>query len=278
MRGISAENLLKASLWFNGPPELLTSPVRAPHPPSMEGLHLELRSTTLMVADVVDALPTDRWETYGQILRILCYILRFTRILKGGGEYDTRDTPLHRDIIVPVELQEAEFRLFRYLQEQCYSNELACLRQGRRIVRHSSIVQLKPFLGPRGLLRVGGRLHLALLDYAEKHPIILPQSRVVALLVRQEHIRLKHTGLATLITTLRTRFWIVGVRRLVHKIRSSCVSCLRQDTAGQAPPPPPLPTDRIHPSASFAVSGLDHASSLYCTDSGDSKKYILLFT
>ena len=55
-------------------------------------------------------------------------------------------------------------------------------------------------------------------------------------------------------------------------------SCLRQDTAVKAPPPPPLPTDRIHPSASFAVSGLDHAGPLYCTDSGDSKKYILLFT
>ena len=26
-QGISAENLIKASLWFNGPPELLTSPV-----------------------------------------------------------------------------------------------------------------------------------------------------------------------------------------------------------------------------------------------------------
>ena len=72
---------------------------------------------------------------------------------------------------MPVELQEAEFRPFRYLQEQCYSNELACLHQGRRIVRQSRIVQLKLFLGPRGLLRVGGRLHLALLDYDKKHPI-----------------------------------------------------------------------------------------------------------
>ena len=141
----------------------------------MKELDLELRSTTLIVADVVDVLPTDGWGTYGKSLRILCYILSLTCILKGGGENDTRDTPLHRDIIVPVELQEAEFRPFRFFQEQCYSNELACLRQGRRIIRQSSIVQLKPFLGPQGLLRVGGRLHLALLDYNEKHPIILPQ-------------------------------------------------------------------------------------------------------
>ena len=119
---------------------------------------------------------------------------------------------------------------------------------------------------------------MALLDYDEKHPIILPQSRVVALFIRQKHIRLKHAGLATLITALRTRFWIVGVRRLVHKLRSSCVSCLRQDVAVKAPPPPPLPTDRIHPSAPFSVSGLNHAGPLYCTDAGDSKKYILLYT
>ena len=119
---------------------------------------------------------------------------------------------------------------------------------------------------------------MALLDFDKKHPIILPQSRVVALFIRQEHIRLKHAGLAALITVLRTRFWIVGVRRLVHKIRSRCVSCLRQDTAVKASPPPSLPTDRIHPSAPFSVSVLDHAGPLYCTDAGDSKKYILLFT
>ena len=68
------------------------------------------------------------------------------------------------------------------------------------------------------------------------------------------------------------------MRRLVFKIRSSCISCLRQDTAVKAPPPPPLPTDRIRPSAPVAVSGLDHAGQLYCTDAGDSKKHILLFT
>ena len=104
---------------------------------------------------------------------------------------------------------------------------------------------------------------MALLDYDKKHPILLPHLRVVALLVRQEHIRLRHAGSATLITALRTRFWIVDVHRLVHKILSSCVSSLRQNTAVKSLPPPPLPTDRIHPSAPFAVSGLDHAGPLY---------------
>ena len=65
-----------------------------------------------MVADVVEFLRliggerTERFEN--------------THILNGGGgaEYDTRNTHLHRHIILPMELQEAEFRLFLYLQEQ----------------------------------------------------------------------------------------------------------------------------------------------------------------
>ena len=206
---------------------------------------------------MVEVLSTDRWgmELYGKILIILCYILRFTRVFKDGSEYDTRDAPLRTDIIVPVELQEAEFRLFLYLQNSAIvTSLLVCDKDGdiprhsnivllkpylrprdllricgclhlldydplilpqSRVVafvcdkdgdipRHSNIVLLKPYLRPRGLLRICGCLHL--LDY---DPLILPQSRVVALFSSKEHIRLKHAGLANLITALRSRFWIV---------------------------------------------------------------------
>ena len=165
-------------------------------------------------------------------------------------------------IIVSVELQEAEFRFFLYSQKQCFSEELAYLRQGRP--RQSSIVQLKPFLGPRGLLCVGC-LHLALLDYDEKRPIILPQSRVVTLLIRQEYIQLKHAGLATLITALRTRFWIVGVPRLRQLLKTGYGSLGPSSTSF---------ADRSYP----PQCSIFCFSRLYCTDAGDSKEYILLFT
>ena len=138
---------------------------------------------------MVEVLPTDRWgmELYGKILIILCYILRFTRVFKDGSEYDTRDAPLHTDIIVPVELQEAEFRLFLYLQNSAIVTSLLVCDKDVDIPRHSNIVLLKLFLRPRGLLRICGCLHL--LDYDHFTPVqsgcvIQPQGAYTTLTCR----------------------------------------------------------------------------------------------
>ena len=54
--------------------------------------------------------------------------------------------------------------------------------------------------------------------------------------------------------------------------RQSSFTGFRQDTLVKAPP---LPTDCIHPSALFFVSGVDHAGQLYCTDAEDSIHFIV---
>ena len=67
-RGITAEKLLKASLWFQSSPELITIPVRfvSGPPLSVKELDLELRSTILVVADVVEILPLIGGECTGK--------------------------------------------------------------------------------------------------------------------------------------------------------------------------------------------------------------------
>jgi N-acyl-D-aspartate/D-glutamate deacylase len=66
------------------------------------------------------------------------------------------------------ETEEALLRCFRKNQELSYSDELKDLRVGGPIRKHSKLLALHPFLDKDGLIRVGGRLQAAVLDYDKK--------------------------------------------------------------------------------------------------------------
>ena len=128
-------------------------------------------------------------------------------------------------------------------------------------------------------MRVHGRLDLApTLLYDEKHPILLPKSYVAYLIVRAQHILMKHAGVSTLITSLRNTFWIVSARTLAKKICKMCTACQRQDSRPCDQITSPLPEDRVKKSPPFSITGIDHAGPLFCAELPDKKLYILLFT
>ena len=86
---------------------------------------------------------------------------------------------------------------------------------------------------------MGGRIQFAKLSFEEKHPIILPKSHVSMLLVRSHHRMMKHAGVATMISTLRCQFWIVGLRRMAKKVKRECIACQKQDAVACAQPRAP---------------------------------------
>lgn len=48
--------------------------------------------------------------------------------------------------------------------------------KGEQLSNKSRLLLLTPLIDNNGLLRVGGRLKNAMIDYDEKHPIIIPHS------------------------------------------------------------------------------------------------------
>ena len=69
-----------------------------------------------------------------------------------------------------------------------------------------------------------GRLQLSDLSYSEKHPVILPKCRMSELLVREQHLIMRHAGVSTLITALRELFWVVGLRCTAKRVKRQCVA------------------------------------------------------
>ncbi len=120
------------------------------------------------------------------------------------------------------------------------------------------------------------------MDMGRKRPIILPKdSSFTKLLVRTEHEELLHSGVGTVMTSLRTRFWILGLRGLVKRTVRECVVCRKNASKAFSEETAPLPSERVSrsPAIPFLSVGVDYAGPLFIEcQSGQRKVYILLLT
>jgi hypothetical protein len=121
---------------------------------------------------------------------------------------------------------------------------------------------LAPFIGPRGELRVGGRLKLLNLPELTNVQIIVPKSHMAVLLVRDLHKHMGHSqGRDRLIAEARQVYWIQHLRAIVDKLLRLCVICQKMNRKPWQPimapiPPGAVPLGRLLPfrniSADFA--------------------------
>ena len=154
-----------------------------------------------------------------------------------------------------VEIENAELEICRFLQDKYFRETLECLKMGKDLPRQNSLRRLHPFLDKQNILRVGGRLDNAEVSYDVKHPILLPREHsVVCVLVRSVHHKVGHLGKETIISELRKKFWIVGIRILVKSIVRECIVCQKANARPLEPLMGELPKERVtadHPAFTF---------------------------
>ena len=284
-RGVLAETLLTSSLWFSGPDWLSqqTAVTGVSEEEELSPLCLPPEETAagdvgaLVTADAAQAdgestfLDVKRYGTLSKATRVVGWMLRFVHNARCA---DSRcDGELSTE-----ELTVARSQLFRLEQADRFPGEIRALREGKSVPPDSPIHRLAPFLGDDGLLRIRGRLQLSELSYEEKHPIILPKGHLATLLVREQHSFLKHAGVSTLITAVRSAFWVVGLRSIARGVVRRCVSCRKHDSKACSEQAAPLPADRSSQAPPFSVTGVDFAGPLFAVDSPKKKLYVCLFT
>ena len=96
------------------------------------------------------------------------------------------------------ELRKAKVKLFQSVQREAYDKEFEALSQGKAIPQSSPLSKFDPFIDVDGLLRIKGRLEQADILYESKHPIIIPSGHIAQLLIRFQHILLKHAGVSVM--------------------------------------------------------------------------------
>ena len=89
-------------------------------------------------------------------------------------------------------LQKGESAIIK-LYQKVFQKEISTLENRRAISSQSSIFKLDPFLDNDGVLRVGGRIKKANLDYCLKHPVLLPkEGHIMHAIIRDHHEIVAH--------------------------------------------------------------------------------------
>ena len=153
----------------------------------------------------------------------------------------------------------------KYIQRQCYGEEIAVLEEGKQLHFQHHLVELKPFLDEDGVLRGESRFSFAdNLSWEEKNPVILHhQHPFTKLLVDEKHKKFLNCtgGTGTLMSAIRKTgeaIWIPRGRRMLNCVIRECINCRRYD-----PKPAPqemgkLPNYRIDEDFTvFSTCGID---------------------
>lgn len=139
------------------------------------------------------------------------------------------------------EMNKAEREILTQVQKESFKKEIATLkvasikveREGAakpkiaQVKKSSRIFKLDPQLKD-SLLRGGGRLEKAPFQLDAKHPIILPASHHVRLIISVYHHTSRHSGTEHVLSMIRERFWIVKGRSAVKRTLNDCFSCRKQ--------------------------------------------------
>ena len=277
-RGVPASSLMK-SRWLHGPDFLQLPPDRWPSASAVRPINEDdpkvKKAATFATRIVTPQNPVDKLivgiSNWTRLIRILaCFALI--------PEVHRRKTPFTGSLEAE-HLQRAEENLVRYIQNQCYPEEIKAATQGRPIPSSSPLKRL-PVLHD-GVLVVPGRLAQAKLPSQAKRPVILRSRHpVIESLVRHVHERTAHSGRGYVLSELRRKYWIVGATPLVKKVIKHCVACRRRDARPCCQLEANLPLDRITPyEPAFTCVGVDYFGPFAVKRGrGREKRYGCIFT
>lgn len=262
-RGVMPKALKNHSLWWHGPNWLSQSPDMWPNNPVEEPTNVDTqeRKFTKLIATIV---PKDSNMEVLQRFSSLRRLIRFTARLKRMAA-NARLSIIERQfsfITVP-ELKNSLAYWVKSVQARHFGEDISCLASNEQLLSKSKLLSLNPTLDEDGILRVGGRLKNANINYNQKHPIILPQmDHFTSLVVSEAHDKTLHGHIQLMINVIRQRFWIVGVRRLVKRCINNCKTCFRFRAKAKTQIMANLPKQRVNPSRTFSHCGVDYAGPI----------------
>ena len=263
-RPLTPEALMESN-WFTGP-KFLGDPAYSPERESIcadHGVELpEERAEVSVLLTRQSSTPSwlsslfTRIGSWDRLLRATEVILRMRSKLdllrqKQGVSLAPRCPNSPRPECVKLLVQGA--------QEECFPGVLQTMKSGKPLPESHPLSKLSPRLDSAGLVRVGGRLKQANIEFSVKHPLLIPANHPLSpAIISHYHLEVKHQGIHLSHGALiQGGFFLETGRTLIRRFISACISCrkLRADTCTQLMAD--LPFQRLEELPPFTHVGLD---------------------
>ncbi|XP_024868253.1 uncharacterized protein LOC112452346, partial [Temnothorax curvispinosus] len=261
-RGTSPNELCSSQLWWNGP-TWLKNQNQIDEQVELEDIEdspeeHQHEQTMLAISKPPEDDLLSRFSTFRRLVRVTATCLRFADRCKKRNEVKSLQP------LTVEELEHARVCLVKREQLSAFEAEIRALQKNKIIPRNSSLRHLTPFLDNLGLLRVGGRLKHAELQYETKHPLLLPHhSRLTELIILHEHTRHCHAGADATLAAVRQVYWPIRARGTVKKLIRNCIRCFKLRPRGSEQIMGDLPINRVTPSKPFSNTGVDFCGPIY---------------
>ncbi|XP_057371747.1 uncharacterized protein LOC130692630 [Daphnia carinata] len=221
-----------------------------------------------------------RFSSLVKIQRVLAWSTKFTNNVRARLR---EEKPMGGELTVE-EMVISLTKCIVRAKELAFAEEVYALRKNLELPLRSKLRNFKPFLDEDGQMRIGGRILLAPIDYAAKHPILLPASQLLTKrIIWDYHVRNIHVKTERLLTDLRSRYWILSGRKVVKSVLNNCWPCKRTSAKPSPPLMASLPVHRLTPHlAAFTYTGIDYFGPLTVRVGGrgrrHEKRWVSLFT
>lgn len=253
-RGIDPANLKEHSLWWKGPDWL---PHKDQWPKVPENLE-DTEEETKLCHQI--SVKTDQEV---EIIKQFSSLTRMIRVISYCNRFIT-NCRTSKKTTGSLSVQEMDYTLkqiIRRIQQAEMKDEVKNING--RLVKQTKLSSLSPFIDQDGIIRVGGRLANSMLNYNEKHPIIIPfDSHITELIIQDAHSTTLHSGNQATLAYTRRKFWIINGKRAVNRILNKCIKCIKHKARTTEQLMGDLPNPRVTPSPPFTHTGVDYAGPI----------------
>ena len=247
-RGANPEDLGMQSRWQSGP-DFLKQPVkRWPVLQSFSGVEVPELAKVVNVnaakadklVDVSTIIDCQRFSSYDKLIAVTA---RITAVFKKNPKPTLLNmaSPLERAAINKAErswILSSQSQLSTHVKPETFNR--LCARQ------------------ENGIVIVETRLeNWEKITYDNQYPILLSAKSPFARLYVMKIHNMGHLGVSSVITIVRRKYWIVGLRQLVKSIPFRCVTCKRLDARLQQQVMGKIPQERLRPAPQWSYSSVD---------------------
>ncbi|XP_075157631.1 uncharacterized protein LOC142230898 [Haematobia irritans] len=184
------------------------------------------------------------------------------------------------DELSQEEMETAENKLITLIQKEMFYEDYHQLQNHTVVLGSSSLKSLNSYLEV-GIIRARGRLeNTPAIPYSARPIIMAKEHAFSKLVVDYYHRKFHHLNRETVISEIRQKFWIIGIKNVLKSVEAHCQHCKNKKSQPVQPQMGPLPIDRVTPYVRpFSYRGVDLFGPCYVTiRRSQERRWVAIFT